>query len=407
MTGTVSASVAQPRGRSSMTLARRVEIASPRRLIAGDDAIDELGTLVAGLGSGTGNVLVVADRAIVELGIARRATAPLEEAGFDVELYGTVAAEPDLEAIQALEKVIRTRDYVSVVGIGGGSALDSAKLAAALPTNDGTLVEYVEGRPFESPTLPLVLVPTTAGTGAEGSRNSVVSHGGGKHVIGSEHLCPSIALLDPTLTVTAPPAVTAASGVDALCHAVEATLSTYANAFTRASSVAAMTMIPPALRRAYADGADLDARRVMLHASYLAGLALNAVTVLGHTMGYTIASRTKLGHGVTCAMSLPYCLAYNTPATRPMEEIAAAVGSGSEPLALWSRRLGDELGIPPSLAAVGIPETEVAAMTDECIERYPRPNNPIPFERERLVRLYSYFLAGDIETAQRDLAQQA
>ena len=380
-------------------VAAPTEIVSPRRLVSGDGAIAGLGSLLHELEVATGRVLVVADRTLVELGTVELALGPIRNAGLEPTLYGEVAAEPDLDAVERLEAVARDGGFSAVVGIGGGSALDSAKLAAAVPTNDGRLVEYVEGRAFERRTLPLVLVPTTAGTGAEGSRNSVVAHAGRKRVIGSAFLCPEIALLDATLTVSVPPGVTAASGVDALCHAIESALSTYANAFTRAYAFAAMRTIPQSLRAAYADGTNLNARRELLYASFLAGLSLNAVTVLGHTMGYTIAGRTKLGHGVTCAMSLPYCLAYNLAAVEPMREIAAAVGCAPASLPLWSRALGDELGIPASLEEIGIAEDEVEAMADECVDSYPRPNNPVPFDRHRLRLLYQRFHQGDVEGA--------
>lgn len=384
---------------------RLIEIVAPRRLVAGDDAIDGLGAIIRELAPESGPVLVVSDRVIVELGLAERATRPLAAAGYDSVVFGEIAAEPDLPLIDRLAVVAAEESFVAVVGIGGGSALDPAKLAAAMATNDIPPVEIVEGRPLERPTLPLVLAPTTAGTGAEGSRNSVVAHDGRKRVVSSPYLCPSVALLDATLTVSSPPAVTAASGVDALCHAVESALSTYANPFTLANAFAAMRSIPKALPVAYVDGADLPARRAMLYAAYLAGLSLNAVTVLGHTMGYTIAGRTGLGHGITCAMSLPYCLAYNQTAEKVrLREIAHEVGAGDTELPLWSRRFGDGLQIPASLREVGIPSAAIEALAVECIERYPRPNNPVPFERDRLVRLYRRFYDGDIDGAVRDMA---
>jgi alcohol dehydrogenase class IV len=386
------------------TVSSAADIVSPRRLVAGDGAAASAAALLADLGVAGAAVLVVADRAIADLGTVDRLVQPLRAHGFDVEVFGAVAAEPDLAAVQEVERAVRSRPFAAVVGVGGGSALDTAKLAAALPTSATPLAELVEGRPLERPTLPLVLVPTTAGTGAEASRNAVVSHVGRKWVVSSPYLCPAVALLDATLTLSMPPAVTAASGVDALCHAVESVLSTNANAFTRAYAFAAMRVIPEALPRAYADGGDLDARREMLHASYLAGLALNAVTVLGHTMGYTIAARTTLGHGVTCAMSLPYCVAYNLAARDRIAEIAATVGCEDASLPHWCRAFGDSLGIPSSLAAVGIDAAATDAMADECVDKYPRPNNPVPFDRERLRRLYACFLEGDLDAAVLDLA---
>ncbi|MGZ8687929.1 MAG: iron-containing alcohol dehydrogenase [Gaiellaceae bacterium] len=378
-----------------------IEIVSPRRLVAGDGSIDSIGTIFRELGIERGCVLVVSDETVVRLGLAARAVEALRAAGLETEIFGEIAHEPDLPLIERIEELVRDGSHAAVLGVGGGSALDPAKLAAALPKNDGPLVEYIEGRPFERPALPLVLAPTTAGTGAEASRNSVVTQGDRKRVVSSPYLCADVALLDPTLTTTAPPSVTAASGVDALCHAIESALSTYANPFTLACSFAAMHAIPAALPVAYDDGDDLQARRSMLYASYLAGLSLNAVTILGHTMGYTIASRTRLGHGVTCAMSLPYCLAYNLggPSAR-LDEIARSVGSGRRAdLPHWARALCRRVGIPESLAEVGIPASELEAMVDECLEKYPRPNNPVPFQRDRLLLLYRCFHEGDIDAA--------
>lgn len=377
-----------------------IEIISPRRLVARDGALDDVGEIVRQLTPVAGTVLVVSDAVVTRLGTAARAIASLDRAGFATSLFGEIVAEPDLALVERLAAVAREQPVVAVVGVGGGSALDPAKLAAALATNDGAPAGYVEGGAFAQPSLPLLLAPTTAGTGAEASRNSVVTQGDRKRVVASPFLCPDVALLDATLTTTMPREVTAASGVDALCHAIESALSTYANDFTLACSFAAMRAIPQALPAAYDDGDDLDARRAMLHAAYLAGLSLNAVTILGHTMGYTIAARTALGHGVTCAMSLPYCLAYNQSADPARTAaIGAAVGSGGTPLPLWSRALGDRLGIPSSLAEVGIPSSELEAMVEECLVKYPRPNNPVPFERDRLLDLYRAFHDGDIDRA--------
>ncbi len=376
------------------------EITVPRRLVLGDGSIMSLGGALRGLGVASGAVLVVADAVLVDHGLTRGVEETLRMAGYDAVLFAQSAGEPDLATADAVVSAVRAASYTAVVGFGGGSAMDPAKLAAGLAENDGAVEEYLRGRTIEREALPLALVPTTAGTGAEASKNTIVTHESRKFVIGSPLLCPSLALLDPALTVTCPGQVTAASGMDALAHAIEATLSLWANPFTTLNALAAVRTISRWLRPAYEDGSNEEARRAMLYSAYLAGLSINASTLLGHTMAYTIATRSHLPHGVTTAMSLPYCIAYNAPAAAErIRMLATEAGEGRASLAGWVRRLADDLGMPPSLQHVGLGENDLPEMVEECFEKYPRPNNPFPFERARLLELYGYFVEGDIDGA--------
>lgn len=373
-------------------------MALPRRLVTGDGSLSRLGGALAALAVPPGPVLLVVDRVPGELGATEAALASLRQAGFDAAPYTDVAREPDLEIAGAIGAAVRAAPYVAVVGIGGGSAMDPAKLAAALATNAGPVAEYVTGRrTLTRAPLPLALVPTTAGTGAEASRNTVMTHDGAKHIVGSPLLAPALVVLDPLLVVSCPPPVTAASGLDALAHAVEAALSTWATPFTSLNAVAAVAAIGRWLPAAVADGADLPARRATLCAAHLAGVALNASALLGHSLAYTIARRTHLPHGVTTAMALPYCVAYNADAAAPQVQLLArAAGVADGDFAGWVRRLTVELGMPRSLAEVGIGEDELPAMVEECLTTYPRPNNPRPLEREPLLELCRRFHAGEL-----------
>lgn len=374
------------------------DVALPARLVLGDGSIDRLGNALVALGVEPGPVLVVADAALVDLGPVERAEAVLAASGLDATVHAQVAGEPDLAAAEGVVDAVRSTPYVAVVGLGGGSAMDPAKLAAGLATNDGSVEEYLHGRPIERKALTQALVPTTAGTGAEASKNTIVTHAGRKYVIGSPLLCPDVAVLDPTLTVSCPRGVTAASGMDALAHAVEATLSTWATPFTTANALAAVGAVGAWLPTAVEDPANLDARRAMLYAAYFAGLSINASTLLGHSMAYTIATRAHLPHGVTTAMALPYCVAYDAPGAR--DRVALLEGElGGGDLARRVRDLAQRVGMPTALRDVGIAEQDLGAMVDEVMTMYPRPNNPVPFERDRLVRLYRHFLDGDLEGA--------
>lgn len=376
------------------------EVSLPRRLLTGDGSLARLGAALSSLGVPSGPVLCVVDGAVAGLGAGDATAGALRGAGFDPAV-ATISGEPGLEAAGAVVAAARRAPYVAVVGLGGGSALDPAKLAAGLATNPGGVADYASGaRTLDRPPLPFALVPTTAGTGAEASRNAILTLDERKAVIGSPLLVADLAVLDPLLVVSCPPAVTAASGLDALAHAFEAALSTWATPFTTVNALAAAAALARWLPAAVEDGSHLPARRGTLAGAHLAGLALNASALLGHSLAYTIARRTHLPHGVTTAIALPYCVAYNAAAApTPTGLLAAAVGAGAAGLAGWAQRLAGELGMPGSLAELGIAEGELAAMADECVSTYPRPNNPRPLERDRLLELCRYFHAGDLRGA--------
>jgi alcohol dehydrogenase class IV len=349
-------------------------------------------------------VLVVCDRPLHETGLSQRATSALDEARYGSIVFAEIAGEPDRAVVESVVRTARAHDLVAVVGFGGGSALDPAKLAAALHPNEGSVDDAVH-HGFARAALPLALVPTTAGTGAEATKNSIFVDHGRKVVVSSPELCPLLALLDPSLTVTCPPAVTAASGMDVLAHAIETTLSTFATPLTLANSLTAAGAAAHWLPTAFRDGSNFEARRAMLYAAHLAGLGVSAVVVLGHSVAYTISARTHLPHGVTTGMSLPYCIAYNQLATAErLALLEESVGIEPGSLARWAKQLSDDLGLPQSLRDVGIAAGDLDAMVDECSELYPRPNNPIPFERRRLLALLECFFEGDLDAALTTMA---
>lgn len=341
-------------------------------------------------------ILVVADAVLVEIGTVAEIVDVLVAARYEADVYAQGAGEPDLATAEAVVSAVRAKPYGAVVGVGGGSAMDPAKLAAGLATNEGPVEEYMRGgRPITRKALTQVLIPTTAGTGAEASKNTIVTHEGRKYVIGSPLLCPDVAVLDPLLTLSCPRGVTAASGMDALAHAVESTLSTWATPFTIANGLAAVSAVGGWLPTAVSEPENVEARRAMLYGAYHAGLSINASTLLGHSMAYTIATRAHLPHGVTTAMALPYCVAYDAPGAR--DRVALLEAELGSDLARRLRGLADEVGIPPSLADVAIDERELETMVDEVMTMYPRPNNPVPFDRDSLLDLYRAFHSGDLE----------
>lgn len=376
---------------------------APGRVVAGFAASAALASELSALGVArtAGRVLVTVDATVRELGLADAALDSLARANYEAVVPAGVAAEPtpaDVERIAAVDGPV-----AAVVAIGGGSAIDAAKLVAIelvddLPLNDG-IGPDAELR--ASP--PVIALPTTAGTGAEATAVAMLWSGRAKRVFVHPRLVPRVALLDPDLLLALPPPVTAAGGLDAISHAVESLLSTYRTPLTSAHARLALEALAGALLAAYRDGTP-EARLGTLLGSYHAGLALNASVVAGHSIAYAIAARTGLAHGVTCAMALPYCLAHcRSVCAAELDEIAALAGAGDrgDDLLRWIVALNDEMEIPTSLAAVGVGAGDLEGMAREIAENYPRPNSPVPLDAESLRDLLGRFHAGDAETAWR------
>lgn len=351
-----------------------------------------------------GEVLLVTDAYLLQIGVAEHAVRSLEQSGLKVEIFGEVSGEPDLHIGEQVAAVARSRNWAGVVGLGGGSSLDLAKIAAAAATNDLAITEFVGVDHLARDPRPLVLIPTTAGTGSEATSIAMISVDGRKQIINDRRLIPRVAVLDVNLTISMPQSVTAATGLDALSHAAETFVSTMANPLTEAMSRQAIRMLSTALRRAFHDGTDLEHRRATLYAAHIAGRSLNASTILGHSIAYTIANRAHLAHGITCAMALPFCLAYCLPdseASRRLSILAREVADEDVRTGLdllrWLEELNEELGVPDSLESVGIEQNETPAMAQECLQLYPRPNNPEPLQLERLEELYTDLWRGGVK----------
>jgi alcohol dehydrogenase class IV len=363
----------------------------PPHIMCGLGTASQSGMLLQELGVRSGRVVVVSDVGVAELGLTDRVRAGLADAGFDPVVFSDIRGEPSMEDAETAVAAARAQGPVAVVGVGGGSALDLAKLAAAGLTNAGSIVEYFEGRPFREPPPPLILVPTTAGTGAEATRNAVVIRGGRKIFVGHHYLTPRGAILDPELTRTLPPHLTAWTGMDAVSHCIEALLSNSATPLTDAVALQGLDLLCRYLPTVCQNGGDLSARAWVQVGAFLGGLSVVAGMVLGHSMAYTMANRLHVAHGLSCAAALPYCMAYNLPAAADrLGTIARVMGAGPEPHAavLAIHRLNSSLGIAESVRWADLAREDLPALVEECITIYPRPNNPRPLEPGPLLRLY-------------------
>jgi alcohol dehydrogenase len=373
----------------------------PTKLSFGFDTIRTVGAEAQALG--TTKALVVTDKVMVKTGIAQRVTDNLG-VGFDV--YDEVEAEPRIEVAQAVADRVRSGAYDLVVGVGGGSSMDMAKVAAGLATNKGPARAFVGNNLFSSKPLPSIMVPTTAGTGAELTVTSMVTVEGHKQWINSSLLLPSVAVVDPELTMSMPPGVTAATGMDALCHNTEAYLSGLASPITDSAALEGVGVIVRSLERAYDVGTDRAAREAMSLGALMGGISLQARMVYGHSIGYTIATRFRLPHGVSCGLPLPYIISNYAVACAPkMKKLADAYGVPpvEDPAKLGVaiaervRGMAVHLKIPTTLKELGVAESDLPGLAAECVAMYPRPNSPLVFDEKSMGDLYHRMWEGNLE----------
>jgi alcohol dehydrogenase len=284
-------------------------------------------------GTGAGAVVVVTDTGLAATPVVASVTGGLEAAGMPVTVFRGVHANPttaDLAAGADAVAELAGGARVALVAVGGGSPIDAAKgiaLAAVNPQR-GRDLDY-RGE-FAIPALPIVAVPTTAGTGAETNAFGVVTdpQSRRKFYVGHASTLPAAAVLDPGLTVGLPPAATAATGMDALTHALESYLSIRANPWSDGIALQAIRMIAAHLPRAHADGQDLEARSQMLLAAHMAGIGM-ATTGLGlcHAVGHAIGGRFDIAHGVALTVALPQVLRFNAGVrAERLADVAAALG---------------------------------------------------------------------------------
>lgn len=321
------------------------------------------------LGRG-GPVLVIADSILADLGVTSRLEQAFAEAGMHAEIAADVSGEPKDALVDVLAGRARSLDAGAVVGLGGGAAMDAAKLVAGTACADEPSLHYALcANPFPERALPAIAVPTTAGTGSEVTRTSIVSNAdGAKYWYWGEELMFAHAVLDPELTVSLPPHVTAWTGMDAIAHALEAVTSRSSNAVGQAFGFQALEILSEFLPKAVSEGADVDVRGKVLWGSTLAGLALhNCNTHMGHNISHALGSLAPIHHGLATGLALEVTLP--TLVSRPegrenYARAAAALGAAGYATSLPDRfsDLMRACGIAPSLPATcaGVSPTQLS-----------------------------------------------
>ena len=352
------------------------------RMGAGE--IENLGNISSAIC--TGCALIVTDAGMVRTGIVARAEAILQRAGVVVKTYADVMADPP-EAV-VMGAVNMAEGCGLVIGIGGGSSLDVAKLAALLAGNLGTLAGAYGVNKATGPRLPLIVIPTTAGTGSEVTPIAIVTTGASEKMgVVSPLIIPDIALLDPELTYDLPAHVTAATGIDAMVHAIEAyaSVSPNNNPVSRALAIEALRLIGGALERAVTAPRDCAARADMLLGSLLAGQAFaNSPVAAVHALAYPIGGHFKVPHGLSNALVLPHVLRFNTQ-THPDDYATLAphafAGGPATAEALIDGlvALSKACGLPQTLRDVGIGAADLPRLTADAMNQTRLlVNNPRP-----------------------------
>jgi alcohol dehydrogenase class IV len=359
----------------------------PNRIVFGFNAAQNLPEEAMRFGEGP--YMLVSDEIMKEIGVVDQIKAYLENVGLKVECFTSVEPEPHIETIENLCNLCIDMSSKVIIGIGGGSVMDVSKLVAEAVGSRRPSREYAEGHINpEGNGLPLILLPTTAGTGSEVSPYTVVKIGDKKRFLLDQHYYPNMALIDPLLTLTMPPSVTASTGIDALSHAIEGMMVRNANVFTETFALSGIGMISKYMRRAVADGHDLEARYYM---SMAATLCMMAMSTSGgsysHSASFVISQFKPTAHGVGCGLGMPYLMEFNRPVIREkLVKIAAAMG---EPTWKYSEEhsarqavlsvinLMKDCNLPISLKEYGnIDEDCIEEMAEIMIDNYPRALNP-------------------------------
>ncbi|TRL41168.1 iron-containing alcohol dehydrogenase [Rhizobium straminoryzae] len=363
-----------------------ITLHQPRRLAIGAGTVATVG----GWAGDAGSTLVIATP--VTAGFADK----LQIRG-RMRIFDAIPGEPDMATLDAALAAAREAKPDLVVGLGGGSVLDVAKLVAALWDSEQTLADVAGPNRVAGRRTRLAQVATTAGTGSEAGIRSLITdlEKGSKIAVESPHLIADLAVLDPELTFSVPPAVTAATGVDAMAHCVEAFTNRRAHPMIDGFARMGIALVGRYLKRAVRDGSDTEAREGMMLASYYGGICLGPVnTAAGHAIAYPLGTLLHLPHGLANAIVFPHVLAFNQPAAEgKTAEIAAALGLGESlgqnALCVAAHAYCAELGIEMSLAAHGARAEDLPRFAADAHSiRRLMDNNPIDMSIEDVTAIY-------------------
>ena len=372
-----------------------------KHFIHGSGSIKQAADVVKNLGGK--KAFIVTDPGLANVGVQK----PLEEAltagGVEWELFAKAELEPSMDSIQACTDAAKAFGADVIIGIGGGSPLDTTKAAAVLLTNEGPIDKYFGMNLVPNACLPMILIPTTAGTGSEFTNISVLADtkNGGKKGVVSDYMYADVVILDAELTVGLPPRVTAMTGVDAFVHAMESFCGIAATPFTDTLNLSAMKLVAGNIRQAYANGKNVKAREGMLYGSALAGMGFGQTqNGIIHAIGTTLPVECHIPHGLAMSFVGAFCVGFNYIANPEKYAVVADILRGCDRSATMSvldraadveaafRALLADLDIKTGLANYGVKREDLPACADRAFgAKRLLNNNPRTANRDQILAL--------------------
>jgi len=351
--------------------------------------------------AGGKKVLIVTDSGVLKAGLLQPAKKSLEEAKIPFEIFDRVEPNPSDRTVMEGVQLFKKTGCNAILGVGGGSPLDASKAIQVMASHPGEIQDYYGAAAASKITLPrpyLIGVPTTSGTGSEVSRGAVITNTrtNTKSVI---RMGPaSLAVIDPEMTLTMPPSLTAATGMDALCHHIEVRVSKQYQPICAALALEGVRLVGKSLRRAVEKGGDLDARLDMAVASMTGALAFQKGLGAVHSLAHQLSTDADVPHGVANSLLLPHVMRYNIPQSREeLALIAQALGEKVDSLSMDEAaeracqavaRLSAAIGLPARLREVGVKEGQIPAMAEKAMGDWCHPFNPRPCSKDDMAALY-------------------
>lgn len=377
-----------------------ISLRSPHLILAGFGAADRLSQEAMNLGAR--KALMVTDQGVVKSGIENKLKDQLEKSEVKVGIFDQVMSDPDIANAEACIEVAKKDPYDLIIGIGGGSSMDIASIASVMVTNTGTVYDYFGINLVKNPGIPTILIPTTAGTGAEVTPNAILTDTKEKlkKAVVSPYILPRVAIIDPLLHLSMPPSVTSSSGIDALTHAIESYTSNNATVLTDLFAKESMIMIGRSLRTAVANGNDLESRYNMAIGSLYSGISLaNAGVTAVHALAYPLGGQFNVAHGIANGLLLPYVMEFNVLGNiQKFAQVAQFLGEKVEHLSLLDqayqaakavKAIYRDLKIPQSLTELKVPKEAIPGMAKAAVNvTRLMGNNPRTMTVQDVERIY-------------------
>jgi alcohol dehydrogenase class IV len=371
-----------------------------KRILFGLGAVEKIGAEAQLLKAK--KVLIITDPGVIQAGLHESVEKSLQSVSLPFVIFDGVEPDPRIEVVEKSVEKAKKEGIDLIIGFGGGSSLDIAKVTSIMITNTGKIDSFFGVDLVPNPGVPVILIPTTAGTGSEVTPIAILSDTKEKLKKGivSAYLFPEVAIVDPKLTIGLPPSVTAFTGMDALTHAIEAYYSVNATNLSDLLALRAMELLSKNLRMAYAHGENLTARSNVMEGSLLAGIAFaNAGVGAVHAFAYPLGGEFHLAHGLTNSLMLPYVMRYNILGSPyKFAQMAKAFGEkveglseldGAEIAVKFVERLSDDIRVPRRLRDVGIPENAIPGLAEAAMKvTRLLANNPRKITPEDAIAIY-------------------